>query len=303
MTRTKWVGFALTVVALCGVATADTKATPSLSAEQIAQKNMMARGGQQAWRAVQSMSYTGKMEVGGGYRAVMTTSKRGMQVPHMESVQQVQLPFVIELKRPRKERIEIEFNGQTALQVFDGANGWKVRPYLNRDEVEPFTPEELRMAYMQADIDGPLMDYAAKGSKLAFDGVEKVENRDSYRLKLTTSDGRTVRVWIDAETFLETKLDGTPRRMDGVEHAVEVYYRDYRNVDGLKVPFSLETRVLPLPQPAKDHKVFRPISEKITIEKAIVNPKLDDARFAKPHIGPAVSSKPVAMPSTEGKGQ
>ena len=38
----------------------------------------------------------------------------------------------MELKRPRKMRFELQFNGQTAVQVFDGANGWKLRSFLNR---------------------------------------------------------------------------------------------------------------------------------------------------------------------------
>jgi len=41
--------------------------------------------------------------------------------------EEVQLPFVMELKRPRKMRFELQFSGQTAIQVFDGANGWKLR--------------------------------------------------------------------------------------------------------------------------------------------------------------------------------
>ena len=47
------------------------------------------------------------------------------------------LPFIMELKRPRKMRFELQFKGQTAVQVFDGANGWKLRPFLNRRKWSP----------------------------------------------------------------------------------------------------------------------------------------------------------------------
>ena len=50
-------------------------------------------------------------------------------------------------------------------------------------------------------------------------------------------------VW-DEKTFLEVKIEGQPRRLDGTEHPVELYYHDYRTVDGLQFPFVLETRVL-----------------------------------------------------------
>jgi hypothetical protein len=63
-------------------------------------------------------------------------------------------------------RLEIEFHGQTAIQIYDGVQGWKLRPYLNRHEVERFTAEELKTASTQADLDGLLINYAAKGSKV-----------------------------------------------------------------------------------------------------------------------------------------
>ena len=34
--------------------------------------------------------------------------------------------------------------------------------------------------------DGYLVDYAAKGSKVDLDGMEKVEGHDAYKLKVTT---------------------------------------------------------------------------------------------------------------------
>jgi len=41
------------------------EAPAQLSAAQIVERNVAARGGLQAWRAVQTMSYSGKMDAGG----------------------------------------------------------------------------------------------------------------------------------------------------------------------------------------------------------------------------------------------
>src|SRR5581483_4496979 len=125
--------------------------------------------------------------------------------------------------RPRKMRLELEFNGQTAVQVYDGANGWKLRPFLNRRQVEPFSEEELKAASRQSDLDGPLIDYATKGTQIEVEGMEKVENNDAYKLKLTLKDGQVQHVWVDARTFLETKIEGSPRRLDGRYHPVVTY--------------------------------------------------------------------------------
>jgi hypothetical protein len=271
-----------------------------LSAAEIVDKNVAARGGLQAWRAVQTLSLEGKLGAGGNQRSTLSAPMPGRRsgqknsqqaFPKQRPTEEVQLPFVMELKRPRKMRLELQFNGQTALQVFDGANGWKLRPFLNRREVEPYTADEMKIASLQADLDGYLVDYAAKGTRIELAGMEKVEDRDTYKLKLTMKNGQAIHVWIDAQTFLEAKIEGQPRRLDGTYHPVEVYFRDYRPVSGLQMPFVLETKVLPV---AKTKLGFRdtPVpSEKIIVEKVMVNPKLDESLFSNAAIELAAKGK------------
>src|SRR5260370_17365391 len=110
-----------------------SKSTTSLSAAEIVEKNISARGGHAAWSAVQTLSMAGKIEAG-------TKSN-------------VQLPFSLELKRGRKSHMEIQFAGQTAVQVYDGLHHSKVRPFLHRREVEPYTAEESKQAAVQSDLD------------------------------------------------------------------------------------------------------------------------------------------------------
>jgi hypothetical protein len=143
----------------------------------------------------------------------------------------------------------------------------------------------MKSASMQADLDGPLVDYAAKGTKIELDGVEKVEDRDTYKLKLTLKSGQSIHVWIDAQTFLEAKIEGQPRRLDGIYHPVEVYYRDYRPVSGLQVPYVLETKVLPVAQTKLGLKDPPVPPEKVIIDKVVVNPNLEESRFSRPEAG------------------
>jgi hypothetical protein len=270
-------------------AAGDTPTGANLSAAAIVDKNVAARGGLQAWRAVQTMSLEGKLGAGGNRRSTLSVPPPGpmptaKEIPQ-RPVEEALLPFVMDLKRPRKMRLELAFKGETALQVFDGANGWKLRPFLNRRVVEPYTAEEMKSASMQADLDGPLVDYAAKGTKIELDGTEKVEGRDTYRIKLTMNNGQSIHVWIDAQSFLEAKIEGQPRRMDGEYRPVEVYYHDYRPVNGLLIPYVLETRVLPMPPKALGIRSTPVPPEKIVIEKVAVNPKLDESLFSKPEVG------------------
>ena len=182
----------------------------------------------------------------------------------------VRLPFVMELERPRKMRLELTFQGQNAVQVYDGSNGWKLRPFLNRHDVEPYTEEELKLASEQQDLDGPLIDYGKKGSKVELEGTEPVEGRDAYKIKVTLKNGQVRHVWLDKETYLDVKIDGT-RRMDGKLRPVSTYLRDYKTVNGLEIPHVMETSVEGVRG-----------SEKIVINKVAVNTQIDDTRFEKP---------------------
>lgn len=284
--------------AMCLGAAADASAQQAkLSAAEIVNKNVTARGGLQAWRAVQTLTMSGKMEAGGNNRPTlpMPGTSAGRRVAPPRPASQAELPFRMELKRSRKSRIELEFNGQTSVQVYDGANGWKLRPYLNRADYEPYTDEETKVAATQADLDGPLVDYAAKGTAIELVGTEKVDGRDNYKLKLTLKGGYSFHVWIDSQTFLESKIEGNPRRLDGEYRPVEVYLRDYRVANGVMIPRVMETRVTTAISYG-GKKVPQAITERITIENVVVNQKLDDTLFSKPksevatNVSPALSA-------------
>jgi hypothetical protein len=260
---------------------------PNLTAAQIIEKHAAARGGVQAWKAVQSLQLNGKIDAGRGdsYARAMQIVNSGKKfsgkaaqaevAPPPGDVQngdkQVQLPFTLDVKRPNKSRLEIEFAGKTAVQVYDGVSGWKLRPFLNRNDVEPFTADEAKSEAARTDLDGPLIDAAAKGTKVVLEGVDQVEGQPAYRLKVTVKNGSEQHVWIDARTFLDIKVEGVSRRMDGKTRNVYVYQHDFRSVQGVMIPFVLETAVDGYPD-----------RHRMVVEKAAVNPHLDDALFAKP---------------------
>jgi len=262
----------VTTAALSLVAVAQAAPTPAppaasggLSAAQIVEKNVAARGGLAAWHGVQSMTWKGKLGAGATVYEVASGGKLKTQ-----QREEALLPFTLEFKRPQKTRLEIQFKGQTAVQVFDGAQGWKQRPYLGRSSWEAYTAEEVKQAAAEPGLDGFLIDYAARGARVELAGAEKVEDRDTYKLKVTLRGGQVRHVWVDKKTFLEAKVEGVPRRLDGKPHAVEIYLREFKPEGGVVIPHVIETRVQGLRK-----------AEKITVESVTVNPSLDNARFTK----------------------
>ncbi|SCK24526.1 outer membrane lipoprotein-sorting protein [Vogesella sp. LIG4] len=228
----------------------------SLSAAQIVDKNVAARGGLQAWRAVNTLTLSGQIDAGGK--------------------KNVSLPFVMKLKRPYKSRFEVNFQNQTALQTYDGEQGWKVRPFLGRNEVEPFTTAEAKSAASSTELDGPLVDYARKGTRVELQGMDKVEGHSAYKLKLTMKDSSQRYVWVDAQSYLELKMEGVPRKMDGRMRAVSIYFRDYKTESGLLMAHEQETVV----------EGLKP-GHKMIIQHVAVNQPIDDTAFGKPQLAAA----------------
>ncbi len=256
-----------------------------LSAKQIVDRHVAARGGLKAWREVKSIVVNGKLDVGYGDSLARTQRyladaqlRRGKglrtprkDVPKEPARKQVQVPFVFEMKRPDRSRFEIEFGGKTAVQVYDGKDGWLLRPYLNREDWEPFTAEQAKAQEGKWDLDGPVIDAAAQGTKVSLVKIDRVDGRDAYELALAHENGDVQHVWIDAKSFLDVRIEGTPRRMDGKTRTVWITQRDFRRVQGVTVPFVLETAVDGYPD-----------THKMILEKVALNPPLDDARFTKP---------------------
>ncbi len=92
-----------------GIAAENAAAPAKLSAGEIVDKNIAARGGLTAWRAVRTLSWSGKLDAGGGNRPQIPGIPGQPQLAPAASQQpaaQVQLPFVLEMARPRKSRLE-----------------------------------------------------------------------------------------------------------------------------------------------------------------------------------------------------
>lgn len=246
------VSAALSALALAQEPAAGASSEPGLSAAQIVEKNVAARGGADAWRKIQTMIWIGHVE------------SANVAVPT--------LPFVLELKRPNKTRFEITAFNQVAVRVYDGANGWKLRPSRNgKPDLQPYTPDEQKFAHEEQVIDGPLIDYQAKGVGVSLEGLDEVEGHKAYRLSVRLPSGVSHHMWIDAQTFLDIKYARETRNAIGQPATVSVFYRNYKSVEGLQIPAIIETGV-GTTQP----------KNKLVIEKIALNPPLEDWRFAKP---------------------
>jgi hypothetical protein len=184
------------------------------------------------------------------------------------------IPFVMTLRRPNLTRFELKEQFDQFTRIFDGAHGWKVRPGSDgRPATQAFSSEESNFARTEFVIDGPLIDYQAKGVTVDLDGIDTVDGRKAYRLSLKLPSGAERKVWIDTKTNLDIRHDRPATNPLKPGAPVSVYYRDYATVDGVRVARSIETGVGAVGSEAAD---------KLVIDRVLVNPKLDDGTFAPP---------------------
>ena len=223
----------------------------ALTAEQIVAKNVTARGGLEAWRKIQTMVWVGRMQV------------PSAPIPGMR--------FVLEEKRPNKTRFELTSLTEHSMRVFDGTGGWKIRPGRQGRSVTPYTEQEISFARGEQVIDGPLIDYKAKGNTVTLQGIEEVEGRKAYRLNVRLASGQRQDIWVDAQTFLDVRMDRLSYNTAGAPRIVPVYYRDFKPFEGLQIPTTIETGV-----------GSGSPTNKMEIERITVNPPLEDRVFAPP---------------------
>jgi len=105
-------------------------------------------------------------------------------------------------------------------------------------------------------------------------------------LKLTRANGDVDTLYLDADSFLEIKEEGT-RTIRGSERESETSLADYRDVGGLMFPYAVESSI-------KDS----PDKQKITLDKVELNVPMEDSTFKMPAPAPAAKTdaKPAEKP-------
>ena len=224
------------------------------TADELVSKNVEAKGGADALRALQSLKLTGKMLVQQG---------------------QIQLGYVQTKKRPGEVRTDATIQGMTIVQAYDGKEGWRVSPLQGRRDPEKMSADDIKSLMEDAEIDGPLVDWKAKQSIVEYLGTEDVDGTLAHKLKVVRKNGDVSFVYLDPDHFLEIRIL-TQRTKHGAQEEVEIDLGDYEKITGVFVPTSIESG-----------RKGDPDKQKIVIDKAEGNVPVDDAIF---HF-PATASK------------
>ncbi|WP_420147996.1 outer membrane lipoprotein-sorting protein [Spirosoma sp.] len=183
------------------------------------------------------------------------------------AVQGMEIPSKSTILVGKAMRNESSVMGNSMVQVVDGTTGWMIRPAMmgGSGDPEDMPADQLKQQVGQLDPFGPLVNYKAKGNQIELVGKEKVDGKDAYHLKVTTKEGQTIDDYLDANTYLISKVKMT---MNG--QAGEILFSNYKDKDGIKFANTME-----MASPQGGNITF-------TTEKITVNGPVDEAIFKKP---------------------
>ena len=216
--------------------------------DEIVARHVAARGGREALAAVRTLRMTGRATAGPGREAIVRR----------------------EIARPGRIRTEFVFQGTTGIYVWDGSAGWQVSPLDGRLEPEPLSAEATAVSAEQADFEGPLVDWKAKGHAVERVGQETLPGGAAHKLKVTLKSGVVRHIWVDTKSGLMVRSEST-RKLRGREVAFDTVYGDYRPAAGVRFAHSIETGARGRPQRLR-----------IVVEKVETNVPLEDSRFSMP---------------------
>lgn len=173
-------------------------------------------------------------------------------------------PFEIHLQSPGKVLAIIGDAQQgITLQALNGATGWIKTPKEQR-ELRPNEVARFRSAAQAYDV--VQLREAAANMRV---GRGRVGDRDAYVLVSPVDDAHTQRFYFDAQTglllrvvtYTSTVLGRIPSQVD---------YEDYRDVDGVKLPFTV--RLSSVDSRSDATRKFTEIKTNVPADDAQFNP-------------------------------
>jgi len=213
---------------------------PTQNMDELIEKNIIARGGYAGLKAITSISMSGNM------------AQRGQE-----------FPLTLIIKRPALIYAKISFPNSPQIFGHDGKTTW----YYNESETpEPLIikPEQALILTRYEDFGALFLDHKKKDQKFQYTGTEDIEGKKAYKLKTTFKPGITRFVFLDVVSLLNIKESFIPDKQK--ELKLDVCYQDFRQVDGILLPYV--------------HEISQ--TEQFMIEKIETNLDIDDSIFKTP---------------------
>jgi hypothetical protein len=232
----------LWIAGACLAGTATAAAEPSL--DQVITRHIEARGGAERWRAIDRISLQGSMTY----------------LSHTDL-------FTLWLDRGGKCLLERKEHGQTLTTAYDGETAWR-GSLSDPGASQRLAGVDRAMVVRDADFPTPFFDYAAKGYRLRLVGKTMLDDKNAIAIQVDRNDGYEETWYLDPTTYLDIGFD-SPGSFFGDKVPMRTYHDDFREQNGLRLPFRIESQ-------------WNVQERVLTIDKVEIDPAFDAARFSPP---------------------
>ncbi|HXW06640.1 MAG TPA: hypothetical protein VD833_15490 [Vicinamibacterales bacterium] len=184
------------------------------------------------------------------------------------------IKVVIYRKRPALFRAEQQSTAPGApltVRVINQDGAWDPGPGGKIVAREDRLAAETRD--LDADFDGLLVNWSAKGHTVTFEGREQVGGREALKLQVRLRSGLIRTVYLDAETYLDRRHSGVLNLPGGRQFDVTIDFDNWREVEGVKFPFDV-TEERTGKEPVQSFVIYT--------ERIEANVPIDDGLFAAP---------------------
>lgn len=217
-----------------------------ISVDELLDQYFENTGGIDNWKKLNTMRMTGLMSMGG-----------------------MEFKGVITHARPNKQRVEVDVQGNSIIQAYDGEDAWWINPFQTGPDPQSM-PEDVAESILKNEFEDALIDYAEKGYTVELLGTIEIEGTATYEVKLTKENSDVVYYYFDKEYYVPImqKSEVTSGPMKG--QFVETYMSDYQDVEGMMIPYFVEV------------KIGGSTGQTITLQNVELNPQVDDLFFSRP---------------------
>jgi len=183
------------------------------SVDDVLARYVEALGGAAALKKITSHVVTGTVDIAG-------VSRGGRFETHAQA--------------PDKGLTVIQAHPVGTIQFgYNGKSGW----HTNGKTLTWLKGVDLAIVQRESDYFAPLR-IKNNFPKISLPGMSKIGYRDVYVLDLQPAAGPLERLYLDAQTYLLVRVN-TTRTIGRSSEAVEVYFDDWREIGGVKYPFSI----------------------------------------------------------------
>lgn len=205
---------------LAFVAIVSISVVKAQSVDEIVDKYIQAMGGKQKLSSLQTVKMTGSLNSMGN-----------------------EVSLVITRKNLVGSRIDFSIAGTENYQIVTPAKGIVFMPIQGMAEPTEMPERDFKSGQTQLDIQSPLLNYKEKGNLVELLGTEKVDNEDSYKLKLTYKNGIVTNYFISVKVNRVIKTTGK-RVVNGEELDVETRLSNYKqNADGYWFAYTITSSI------------------------------------------------------------